>query len=373
MRSLVALRILLHDKSTTIGSLIGVIAIVFLVGQQLSVLFGLFTYMSVLVDHSGADLWICTKSTVNVNSAGLLPVSYVDRVSALPEVAWAEPVLFGSGTFKTTGGSLEAVQIVGLRPPRFVPGPWRFHEGEVADLLEYEAITVERLDMNKYGEIELNTFYEINDVRVKVAAVTQSIKGFSGRMVFANLAKAKEILKTPPGRCRAILVKLAPGTDPGAALARIRVVLPKTEVLETSSFSMKTRSYYVVNTGMGGSFGFSTMVGALIGIIIITLTMYTAVLQRQKDFAVLRALGARKIDIFVVVLSQSLMIALAGIFAGFLLLALFLNGTHDSSLPTYFPRWMPPILGVFTLILCVLGSLLAMRKAISVEPASVFR
>ena len=101
--------------------------------------------------------------------------------------------------------------------------------------------------------------------------------------------------------------------------------------------------------------------------------MYTAVLQRQKDFAVLRALGARKVDIFVIVLAQSLMIAAGGIFTGFLLLALFLNGTLDSALPTYFPRWLPPALGCFTLVLCVCGSLLAMRKAISVEPASVFR
>ena len=97
------------------------------------------------------------------------------------------------------------------------------------------------------------------------------------------------------------------------------------------------------------------------------------VLQRQKDFAVLRALGARKSDIFIVVLVQSLMIAAVGIGIGFLLLALFLNGTLDSSLPTYLPRWMPPALGCFTLILCVAGSLLAIRKATAVEPASVFR
>ncbi len=373
MRSLVALKILLHDKATTIGSLIGVIAIVFLVGQQLSVLFGLFSYMSVLVDHSGADIWICTKNTVNINSTGLLPVSYVDRVSALPEVDWAEPLLFGSGTFKTTNDNFEAVQIVGLRTPKLVPGPWRFYAGSQNSLLEYEAATVERLDFNKFGDIKLNEFYEINDTRVRIAAITQSIKGFSGRLVFTNLAKAKEILKTTPGRCKAILLKLKTSAEPEAALERIKKLLPKAEVLATSELSRKTRSYYVVNTGMGGSFGFSTMVGAFIGIIIITLTMYTAVLQRQKDFAVLRALGARKIDIVVIVLVQSLIIAVIGIFIGFFLLALFLNGTHDSALPTYFPRWMSPLLAVFTLALCVCGSLLAMRKAISVEPASIFR
>jgi putative ABC transport system permease protein len=101
--------------------------------------------------------------------------------------------------------------------------------------------------------------------------------------------------------------------------------------------------------------------------------MYTGVLQRQKDFAVLRALGARKIDIFIIVLAQSLMIGVVGVFIGFLLLAGLLSGTLDSPLPSYMPFWIAPVLAGATLFMCVLGSLLAMRKAISVEPASVFR
>ena len=373
MRSLVALKILLHDKATTAGSLIGVIAIIFLVGQQMTVLFGLFTYMSVLVDHSAADIWVCTKNTTNINSAGMLPVRYADRVIGLPEVSWAEPLLFGSGTFKTRDGVNEGVQVVGIRSPRMVPGPWRFHEGSLESLLDYDAISVERLDRPMLGNPEMNEIYEINDVQVQIGAITQSIKGFSGRLVFTNIVKAKEILKTPPGRCKAILVKLREGADRRQTMSRITKLLPNTAVFTAAELSRSTRAYYVINTGMGGSFGFSTMVGALVGIVIITLTMYTGVLQRQKDFAVLRALGARKIDIFIVVLVQSLMIAVVGIVIGFLLLALFLKGTLDSSLPTYLPGWMPPALGCFTLLLCVAGSLLAIRKATAVEPASVFR
>ena len=129
MRSLVAFKILLHDRSTTAGALIGVIAIVFLVGQQISVLFGLFTYMSVLVDHAGADIWVCSKNTANVNGAGYIPVRYVDRISGLGEVAWAEPLLFGSANLVTPEGKNEAVQVVGLRNPRGAAGPWRFYQG----------------------------------------------------------------------------------------------------------------------------------------------------------------------------------------------------------------------------------------------------
>jgi len=73
------------------------------------------------------------------------------------------------------------------------------------------------------------------------------------------------------------------------------------------------------------------------------------------------------------VLAQSLMIGVAGVFIGFLLLALFLQATLDSPLPSHMPGGVAPLLALGTLLLCVLGSVLAMRKAVGIEPASVFR
>lgn len=373
MRRLTAFKMLLHDRSTTAGSLLGVIAIVFLVGQQLSVLFGLFTYMSVLVDHSGADIWVCSENTDNVNATGSIPVRYLDRISGLGEVAWVEPVVFGSGTFRRADGQFQVVQVVGVRAPRFALGPWRFHEGSLDALFDYDGITVDRLDLKILGNPERHQLYEINNKRVRINGITQSIRGFGGTLVFTNILKAKEITKLAAGRCSALLIKLTPGADLTRMIGRLKALLPRTEVISSADLSYKTRSYYIRNTGIGGSFGFSTLVGALVGIVIIMLTMYTGVLHRQKDFAVLRALGARKRDILIVVLYQSLMIGMAGIFIGFLLLALFLNGTHDSRLPSYMPRMIPLYHALGTLILCLLGSLLAMRKAIKVDPASVFR
>jgi ABC-type lipoprotein release transport system permease subunit len=59
--------------------------------------------------------------------------------------------------------------------------------------------------------------------------------------------------------------------------------------------------------------------------------------------------------------------------AGFLLLALFVTGTRNSTLPVYLPMWVPPAHVLFTIVLCFLGSLLAMRRATSIDPASAFR
>ena len=373
MRSLAALKMLLHDRSTTAGSVLGVVAIVFLVGQQLSVLFGLFNYMSVLVDHSGADIWVCTQNIQNINGAGFMPVRYVDRISGLPDIEWVEPLVFGSASFRTREGQYQPVQVVGLRNPRQACGPWRFYQGAQDALFDYDGITLDRLDLSVLGGPQMNNYYEIGDIRIKVLGITQSIRGFAGTLVFTNIVKAKEILKTPAGRCKAIIIKVNQGTDISAMIGVLQKMFPRNEVLTTAELSKRTRAYYIKNTGIGGSFGFSTLIGALVGIIIIMLTMYTSVLNRTKEFAVLRALGARKIDILIVVASQSLIIAVIGIFIGFLFLALFLAGTLDSVLPSYMPTWILFYHAGFTLIMALLGSILAMRRAIKIEPATVFR
>jgi len=372
MRSLTALRMVIHDRSSTAGALLGVVAIVFLVGQQLSILFGLLNYMSVLADHSGADAWIMSKNVRNSDAGNLISVRYIDRVIGMKEVEWAEPVLIGNGLFRTGDGSYESVRVVGSRRPRFAGGPWRFAQADEQALLDLEAVTVDRLDLSKLGNPGLEEITEIGQKRVRLRAITEGARGFQGTLVFASLEKVREIARLPAGSASAILVRFAEGSDPQEALAKLRAILPYCSVYSTAELSRLTRLYYVTNTGIGGSFGFSTVIAVLIGIVIVSLTMYTSVLSRTRDFAVMRAIGARKPDIAVIVFSEVLIITGVGLFVGFLMLATLLNTTGDSSIPSYFPGYVPPILASGTLIVSILGSLIALRTALKADPAAVF-
>ncbi len=193
MRSKTALRMVLHDRASTIGALLGVVAIVFLVGQQLSILFGLLNYMSVLVDHSGADVWITSANLRNADAAKLIPGRYLDRVIGLEEIEWAEPILIGNGLFRTGDGSYESVRVIGTRRPRLSGGPWRFAQEDENALLDLEAVTVDRLDMNKLGNPEIGGITEIGDRRVRIGAITEGARGFQGTLIFTSLDKVKDI------------------------------------------------------------------------------------------------------------------------------------------------------------------------------------
>lgn len=372
MRSRVALRLVMHDRSATAGALLGVVAIVFLVGQQLSVLFGLFNYMSVLVDHSGADAWVMSAGTRNSDAGNLISGRYVDRIAGLPEVASVQPLLLGNALFRTADGAWESVRLVGVRMPGAAVGPWAFAEGGAQVLLDGEAVAIDRLDLGKLGNPQVGSITEIGGHRVRIGAVTAGARSFQGTLVFAALEKVRDIIRTPPGRYSAILVNFAPGADKGAALAHLRRLLPGNDVFSTAALSRRTRAFYFTNTGIGASFGFSTVIAVMIGVVIISLTLYTSVMGRTQDFAVLRAMGARRRDIALVVVQSGLIITGAGLLLGFLLLATLLNATTGTDVPSHFPAYVPPLLALTTLAVSMLGSLVALRVALRAEPAAVF-
>jgi putative ABC transport system permease protein len=98
------LKMLFHDRATALGSIVGVVAIIFLVGQQLAIFFGLLNFTSVLVDSSRMDIWTKTRNTDNINAARTIPISYRDRIMGIRGVKWAEPIAVGGGLLKLQNG-----------------------------------------------------------------------------------------------------------------------------------------------------------------------------------------------------------------------------------------------------------------------------
>jgi putative ABC transport system permease protein len=364
---------LLHERSTTAGAILGVVAIVFLVGQQLAIMFGLFTLMSAVVANSGADIWVASGNVENTSEAGTLPSRYVDRLAGMAGIEWAVPVVYAGAQLRLPNGTFQPVQIVGVTRPHLRGGPWRFASGGGDVLLEYDGATVDKFDLKDLGNPELGRIVEVNSHRIRVVGYTEGSRAFGAPLLFTNATKARELTGLPADRCSNILVRLRPGVNRVQALAEIETLLPKARALTSEELARNTIVYNLTSTGIGTSFGLSTLVGILVGVVIITLTMYTNVLNRQRDFAVLRALGARRKDVFVIIVHQALTIGFIGLLIGFFLLAGFLFGVKGSRLPANLPWWLPPAHALLTLLLCLGGSALALRRALKIEPASAFR
>ena len=368
-----AMRLFLHNGSASIGTIIGVIAIVFLVGVQIATLFGVIDISNNVLRHSGVDYWVVTKNTVNIDHSGNLPVNYIDRLNGLEEVAFARPFINSAGLLRDKTGRFEAAIIVGIKPPHMTGGPWSFKKGSESALLEPFGMTLDDTTLAYKHYPQIGQWMDIQDRKLRALAITNHIRTFRGDTTFMSAFNAQRINNTSQLLVNAIMVKLKGGVDKEEAKKKLIALFPYATVLETEELATTTKNYNLETSGVGGSLYLSAALAAGIGIVIIALTLYNSILSYERDIAILRALGARKVDILIIILYQVFIMAIIGIFLGFILLSFALNLISETRVPVALPIWFGPVHIFTTLLVCILGSLYAVKHAMKVEPVTVFR
>jgi len=115
------------------------------------------------------------------------------------------------------------------------------------------------------------------------------------------------------------------------------------------------------------------VLGFIIGLVVVSQTIYATTMDNLEEFATLKAIGAPRRFILRVVLTQALLAGAVGCAVG--LLATYpLERLATGIVPwVYTPWWLPIIALLPTLLMCVLASIVSIRVALHVDPAKVFR
>lgn len=372
-RAKTALRLFLHNRPASAGAILGVIAIVFLVGIQLAILFGVIEIISNEITHSGADYWVVTPNTTNLDFSNQLPVSYIDRITALKEVDYARPYLNTTGLVRNRDGRYELAITTGVKIPEMTGGPWTFVKGSPASLLDPFGFTMDNTTLEDSDSPFFGQLVDVQNRLFRLTAITKHIRCFRGNVGYMSEANARRLFHLNPAFCNAIMVKFKPEAPIENRQTKIQALFPYAKVMTNSEIACQTVRYYLFATGIGGSIFMSAGLSAGIGLVIIGLTLYNNILSYERDIAILRVLGARRKDIFLILLYQVLIVSTIGLLIGFLLLAFTLQLTFGTRIPVNLPFWFGPVHVFATILLCLVGSLFAMRHALKVDPATVFR
>jgi putative ABC transport system permease protein len=130
----VGLRMMLHDRLKTMGTMLGVVFATVLSAQQLGTFMGLLQKNTMLADNVVADLWVLPRGLPTLQDTAPMSMSVVHRARTTPGVAWAEPLLYGGAAVKVDGGTTEPITVLGTRLPRGAGGPWNIIAGDPAAL-----------------------------------------------------------------------------------------------------------------------------------------------------------------------------------------------------------------------------------------------
>ncbi len=390
---------------------------------------GMFDDSSDIITATGADLWVVEKDRQGPfveNSA--IPEDYYHAVEVIPGVVHASPLviawesvarmprmtpvmkamyanaLFTTQTMTEPGWmnmqSAQRFVVIGYKPGR-MGGPVSLIAGRGIEADNYEIVADERAGF-RVGERLRLKYHDYT-----VVGLTRNMVGFTADPVlYTTLKEAQSIVYKPdPDLLRdrrarseqqamlrekslaplmvepvarradaiaenthfvnAIAVKLAPGAaveDVKKAIARWKVLTVYTAAQEVNLQVMGSNRLTIFQMSV-----LRVFLG-LIAAITVGQLIYTFTLDKIKEIATLKLLGAPVSRINGMILQQAILMAVLGTMIGAVL---------EQATESYFPRRVDASSGDIALtllamtLLSVLASLLAMRRAMKVDARSV--
>ncbi|MBN2021263.1 MAG: ABC transporter permease [Pirellulales bacterium] len=370
----IALRTLIADRGKLLTALVGVIFSVVLVNVQGGLFFGLIRKASLLVEHGEADVWVGHRNMHNVDFPRDVPRRWIHRVRAVPGVRRAEAYLVGFADMTLPSGGFEGVVVVGVDRASLLGGAWNVAQGRPEDVLENDAIVLDECENEKLEYPRIGDVRELNHRRARVVAKTNGVMGFLvAPYVFTTYERAGQYLRMPPDRSSYFLVQLEPGADAEAVCADIRRQIPELDAFPKREYGWISVSFWMTRTGLGISFGAATLLGLLVGMIMVAQTLYALVLDRLGEFGTLKAMGARERHVYTILLVQASIMALAGSIAGLALVSGIQRFYSTPQAPIVVPWWLSAGSCLLVLVICLVSSLLPYQRVRKLDPMMVLQ
>lgn len=370
----VARQNLFHDKVRLCVTLTGIVFAVVLITVEIGLFLGFTRTISAVIDNSGADVWVTSRGVKNFDIALPLAERKYYQVLSIPGAGKVSKFIIRFADWKKPDGLQESIEIIGFEPEKGMGGPWNYVRGSNAMLDLKDAIVIDQLYMEKLGVSHLGEHVEINKKKARIAGFTRGIRSFTtSPFVFASLETAARYTHLDPGEFTYLLIKAAPGVSPEALKQRILESVRHVDVYTTGEFSQMTRTYWMFNTGAGTGLLIAAFLGLVVGMVIVAQTLYATTLDHISEFATLKAMGAPDSYIRGILLGQAALSALLGYGLGILIASAISDMSNFSATVILLPTSLKAVMFGLTLGMCVLSSLISIRKVMTLDPALVFR
>jgi putative ABC transport system permease protein len=368
-----AIKFILYDKAKSFGALMGIIISTFLVGQQTGIFLFLTDSMSRLVDKSDAQLWVVDTSTKNVGALTPIDVRKLREVGSIPGIKKAYPLVIAGSSARFSDGTSAGVQLIGVELPDCKGGPTALDRGTFADLATDGAVAFDTYDRKAFNGADIGTSFEIGGRRAYLAAATKGYRGFGAQYMLTTVERARYLGNFPQDKLSAVLVYLEPGIDSIAVRDAINKSIFGVRAWLPQDFSSQTKVTVLSTTGIAISIGTLLIFAVISGFFIIGLTLYSAAIDRIRDYGTLKAIGATNGYITRLILLQALLFTIVGFTVGMGLAEFFRFGIAKAGTIFQYTWLLRFAFLLVTTMISLGGATFAVRRINGVEPASVFR
>jgi putative ABC transport system permease protein len=170
------------------------------------------------------------------------------------------------------------------------------------------------------------------------------------------------------------VIRLTPGSDAQVTAAKLAQILPKdVRVFTKEEFINFERKYWQEGTSIGFIFTLGTVMGFIVGIVIVYQILYTDVADHLSEYATLKAMGYTDWYLLTVVFQEAIILSIVGFMPGmFAAVGLYTMTRNATSLPLLMTVARATTVFLLTVIMCLVSGAIAVRKLRAADPADMF-
>jgi len=371
---LVARKNLLTERTRLAISVGGVAVSVFLIGILLSLYRGWGEKVGEYVEAVPADLWVASEGTTDfIYAASVLPQSVGAYLDLLPEVDTVSPLIVRPIDMVKAGDPDNNfdIQLVGYDPAIGLGGPLTEVEGKSPP--GPGEVVIDKETSERYG-------VDIGDRLVRGAGSLRVVGKTSGgdfvftQVAFVTLETAVDFLEFDRETQRTFfLLSLEDPSEAEALAERLEASAAGVIFFTGDEFADETRQRILGN--IVPMLIVVLAVAFTVGLSVAGLTIYTATVEKSREFGILKAEGFTNGFLYRVVLEQSLVTSALGFILGAgatVLIAPF----AQNLVPQFvvWVRWQDLLLITgATLLMAVIAAFIPIRRLAEIDPVTVFK
>ncbi|MDZ8107965.1 MAG: ABC transporter permease DevC [Nostoc sp. DedQUE12a] len=300
----------------------------------------------------------------------------------LPTVQSVHPIYLDYTTWKNpVTGRPRSILVFGMNPETNLlnlPGV----QENLEKLKLPDVVLFDRSSRVEYGPIAADydqgktVTAEVRRRRIKVVGLFTlgASFGADGNLITSDVNFLRLFNTRQKGLIDIGLIKLKPGANVNAVAEDLKKYIPKEiNVLTKQEFIDFERNYWASSTAIGFIFTLGTIMGFIVGTVIVYQILYTEVSDHLAEYATLKAIGYTHNYLLKVILQEAFLLAVLGYMPG-IIFALFMyqSAREATLLPVFMSFDRATTVLILTIIMCFVSGAIAVRKLRSADPADIF-
>lgn len=217
---------------------------------------------------------------------------------------------------------------------------------------------------------------EVGGRRIKVGGIFELGTSFAinGTLITSHSTFLHLFKDRKPGFIDLGMISLKPGANHKIALEELRKYLPPdVKVLSKQELLDFERNYWQTSTAVGFIFTLGTIIGFVVGSVIVYQILYSEVTDHLSEYATLKAIGYTQTYLFIVVFQEALILAILGYIPGFAFAVVqYTLAKNATLLPIVMTGSRAVTVLILTILMCLISGAIAIRKLQAADPADIF-